>query len=167
MLNKCESPIERILMQAVMDLYPVEIEWKDFANVRELLRWHDNVGVTEAIIAVPQLVVEKYRVDFFFVGNNFIGPPAIMMAVECDGHDYHERTKEQAARDRKRDRYLTYLEVMPMRFTGSEIVADAAACAQEIYSVMSCRERESMRSFDHYYANARRQIGNELLGGSN
>jgi very-short-patch-repair endonuclease len=24
--------------------------------------------------------------------------------IECDGHDFHERTKEQAARDRGRDR---------------------------------------------------------------
>ena len=26
------------------------------------------------------------------------------MIVECDGHDFHERTKEQASRDKERDR---------------------------------------------------------------
>ena len=28
------------------------------------------------------------------------------VVVECDGHDFHERTKEQAANDRERDRGL-------------------------------------------------------------
>ena len=26
--------------------------------------------------------------------------------MECDGHDFHERTKEQASSDKKRDRSL-------------------------------------------------------------
>ena len=27
--------------------------------------------------------------------------PEKKMVIECDGHDFHERTKEQARRDRK------------------------------------------------------------------
>ena len=47
----------------------------------------------------PQFAIDNYRVDFA------IGPwpkDGRMLIVECDGHDFHERTKEQAARDRSR-----------------------------------------------------------------
>lgn len=41
--------------------------------------------------------------------------------IECDGHDFHERTKEQAARDRDRDRPVQEMGWRIMRFTGSEL----------------------------------------------
>ena len=49
--------------------------------------------------------------------------PFCLIAVECDGHEFHEKTKQQAARDKARDRD---------RFTGSEIWKDPGACADEV-----------------------------------
>lgn len=43
------------------------------------------------------------------------------LVVEVDGHEFHERTKEQAARDKSRDRYLTSNGYTIFRFTGSEV----------------------------------------------
>ncbi|MBE7157819.1 MAG: DUF559 domain-containing protein [Rhodospirillales bacterium] len=62
------------------------------------------------------------------------GPPITRrrLVVECDGHEFHERTKEQAARDKQRDRFLFNAEYPVMRFTGSEIVAGPLRCAQSI-----------------------------------
>jgi len=51
--------------------------------------------------------------------------------VECDGHDFHERTKEQAARDRSRDRALQAGGFHVLRFTGSEIHREPLKCALE------------------------------------
>jgi hypothetical protein len=52
--------------------------------------------------------------------------------VECDGHDFHERTKDQAARDKKRDRNLATAGWTTLRFTGSEIYADPLKCASDV-----------------------------------
>jgi hypothetical protein len=53
-------------------------------------------------------------------------------AIEADGHAYHERTKEQAAHDRRRDRVLQEHGWMVLRFTGSEIWADTVGCALQV-----------------------------------
>lgn len=54
------------------------------------------------------------------------------LIIECDGHDFHERTKKQAARDRKRDRTAQHHGIPVLRFTGSELWADAWGCAIEV-----------------------------------
>ncbi len=55
------------------------------------------------------------------------------LILECDGHDFHEKTKEQAAKDKRRDRELQHLGYRVFRFTGSEIHNDAIACAIEAF----------------------------------
>jgi len=74
----------------------------------------------------PQYELLGYRADFAW--------PESKIVIEADGHEYHERTKEQAARDRKRDRVMQRAGWMVLRFTGSEIHADAAACAREVWA---------------------------------
>lgn len=77
------------------------------------------------IVCFQQGIPEtNYVVDFMLFmrgGKNIV--------VECDGHDFHERTKEQAEHDRKRDRRLTELGYTVLRFTGREIWRDPIACA--------------------------------------
>jgi hypothetical protein len=46
------------------------------------------------------------------------------LVVELDGHDFHERTKEQASRDKRRDRDLSAIGVPVIRFSGSDIYKD-------------------------------------------
>jgi very-short-patch-repair endonuclease len=57
-------------------------------------------------------------------------------AIECDGHDFHEKTKEQAQRDKARDRFLTAEGFKILRFTGTEIYADVNLCITEIFSAV-------------------------------
>jgi len=78
----------------------------------------------------PQVTVLDYRVDFLVVHTHglegFGGT-----VIECDGHDFHERTKEQAAKDRSRDRELQQRGYRVLRFTGSEIWKDPFGCADD------------------------------------
>ncbi len=86
-------------------------------------------------LLVPQLRVLKYRVDFgLFV---YAEGKELKLAIECDGHDFHEKTKEQAAHDKKRDRAITAEGYRMFRFTGSEIWRDALGCADEVCKVAS------------------------------
>lgn len=78
----------------------------------------------------------KYRIDFAFVSDSWL-PSQVRLAVELDGHDFHERTKEQAQRDKARDRWLTSRGWRVLRFTGSEVFRDAKACADEALRVMT------------------------------
>lgn len=73
--------------------------------------------------------VESYRVDFLLEGMD------IRIAIECDGHDFHDRTKQQAAYDRARDRELLKAGVFTVRFTGSEIFNNAERCAKDAINV--------------------------------
>jgi hypothetical protein len=52
--------------------------------------------------------------------------------VECDGHEYHDKTPEQARRDKGRDRFLQAQGYHVLRFTGSELVRSATRCAGEV-----------------------------------
>lgn len=82
----------------------------------------------------PQFKIGGYRVDFA-VGA-WPKAPGSLLIVECDGHDFHERTKEQAARDRQRDRNLQAQGHKVFRFTGMEIHRDAFVCALEVFREM-------------------------------
>lgn len=54
------------------------------------------------------------------------------LIVECDGHDFHERTKEQAAKDRARDREAQASGYEIFRFTGSELWKDPMGCVKQV-----------------------------------
>ena len=104
----------------------------------------------------PQAQIGEHRVDFLlsFFGTDLA--PATnqqttgggewqevrvdqKMIVECDGHDFHERTKEQAQRDKERDRTLQSLGFRVFRYTGSELYADVFKCAAAIVHTLSRR----------------------------
>lgn len=80
---------------------------------------------------------KKYRADFFITSLGFKGSVSggecvYKIIVECDGHDFHEKTKEQAKRDKLRDRTFTSHGISVFRFTGSEIHKNAESCAEEV-----------------------------------
>jgi very-short-patch-repair endonuclease len=62
------------------------------------------------------------------------------MIVECDGHDFHEKTKEQARHDKERDRNLQSLGYFVYRYTGSELYADVFRGAAEVVHVLTGRD---------------------------
>ena len=88
----------------------------------------------DILIVFPQLKIDAYRVDFFLFYRQ--GDTEHRIVIECDGHDFHERTKEQAQKDRSRDRWMTAQGLPVLRFTGAEIWKDPAACVGEISSLL-------------------------------
>ena len=121
-----DSPIEHQLGAALLWL---NIDWAGFPCVDLANAQHANVPELRFFIT-PQAKVKNYKVDFlvwFSIGRHQGG-----ISVECDGHDFHEKTKEQAARDKKRDRELLTAGFPVMRFSGSEIHKDVLACAQHV-----------------------------------
>lgn len=88
------------------------------------------------LIIQPQAQLEGWRVDFLIYAWEFgrLSGKAQWrrLIVECDGHNFHERTKEQAAKDRGRDREFQLRGYTILRFTGSELHANPLACARQV-----------------------------------
>lgn len=87
---------------------------------------------------VPQYKWESYRIDFAIFSE--LSYPVF---VECDGHDFHERTKEQAANDREKDRKVQSAGIPILRFTGSQLNQDPVGCGFEVYNFIYERVRQS------------------------
>jgi very-short-patch-repair endonuclease len=73
--------------------------------------------------------VGPYRVDFVLEA---FGAEVV---IEVDGHDFHEKTKKQAAHDKRRDRFLTQQGYAVIHFTGSEVWANPFLCAEEAFAI--------------------------------
>lgn len=119
-LNECESPIEQILA----------IQLNSVVRRIEM--------ISEACLFEPQERIsvndKTYRVDFLMCALR--GSRNIQYVIECDGHDFHEKTKEQAKKDKCRDRDLTSAGYKVLRFTGSEIYNSPNGCANEISEIV-------------------------------
>lgn len=125
--ERCESPIEVLLGAYIAQSVD---GYNELTFVDSVERAHGDWGTFWA----PQAKIGAYRVDFLF--RCVCGSKNAYVVVECDGHDFHERNKEQAARDRSRDRDLTSRGLTVVRFTGSEIYADPAKCAESLSGIL-------------------------------
>ena len=132
--QQLDSPIERVLFAAFILEEPMPcVGTMSFPGTKELIVFEE----TAADLAVHlycQHSIGPYRVDFYLEGYSGSGL-FFRAAVECDGHDFHERTKEQARRDKRRDRWFQTRGIIILRFTGSEIWADPSSCAEQTYDV--------------------------------
>jgi very-short-patch-repair endonuclease len=87
------------------------------------------------ILITPQFKWSGYRIDMCLRHG---ASQDVMIFIECDGHDFHERTKEQAEHDRTKDRAIQAANIPILRFTGREIWRDPLQVAFEIFKFM-CR----------------------------
>ena len=156
-LARCESPIERAFLgAAIIDWSRYERDvcvwcgpstqsWHClerfvlFPPARCMPQAYDRTDLhrrTPRLVVYPQLSVGPYRTDFLVVWQ-----PGVLdaspsgrrtMVVECDGHDYHERTKNQASTDKARDRYMQAHGHLAFRFSGADIWRDPFECAAEV-----------------------------------
>ena len=84
---------------------------------------------THFLDIAPQLKILNWNADFVLVFKNS------RLVVECDGHEFHERTKEQADHDTARARGIQ-MHMPVIRFTGRQIYRDQQACADEAVTLL-------------------------------
>lgn len=131
----CESNIELMLLMAfeLMNFFYVGPGGRP---VSQIVR--DGVTCDPAassIMIEPQFQWGKYRIDFRIAHSGLEMP----IFVECDGHDFHERTKEQAERDRSKDRAIQEAGIPILRFTGREIYRSPFGVANQILAFVVSR----------------------------
>lgn len=84
------------------------------------------IGVPIPMHVTLQKTIGVYRADFAFESTHH------RLVVEVDGHQWHQATQDQVARDHARDRYLLTHGWPVMRFTALEAFRDGPSCAAEI-----------------------------------
>ncbi len=123
-----DSPIELSLASAVAYLWyeTLGFDLHIYSSKTSL----PPTPLNEGLSIITQFPIDQYRADFYMVAK--LGDVTTGVVVECDGHEFHERTKDQAKRDRSRDRAMALKGLTVIRFTGSEIHKDVADCAEEV-----------------------------------
>lgn len=113
-MANCESPIEQIMALRLNEY------WSGYKAVNDrLLRGIDIIGIDKQVnISIDK---NKYRADFEIAVHDDYLKKGYIFIIECDGHNFHEKTKAQAQRDKKRDRDITASGRYVMRYTGSEV----------------------------------------------
>jgi very-short-patch-repair endonuclease len=121
----CESPIEEIMLAALL--------WAPLgcACHRALQVWFSGRRPLTNVVIAPQHEIVGHRVDFAIFINR-LASHEVRVVVECDGHEFHEKTREQVAKDNQRDRELQIAGWEVFRFSGSEIWKCAVACCGDI-----------------------------------
>lgn len=152
--GKCESSIEAPMLFA-FSIVGRELGWAVMFKTDGYVEGDCEDDSPDVLIIEPQAQLGEHRVDFLLSfrtsGPDFDRPtrasdgstiPGVKeaekkMIVECDGHDYHDRTKDQAKKDRSRDRFLQSLGYRVFRYTGSEIWRDVFNCVYEALTTLS------------------------------
>lgn len=88
--------------------------------------WPESRPTYPDVVIVPQQPISCYRVDLAIHARK------MRLVIEVDGHEWHEKTKEQAARDKRRDRDLQQEGWNVFHFTGSEVWCDPFGCCEVI-----------------------------------
>ena len=138
--SKCKSPIEQIFLIA-FEMYDC---WS-----QEPIKYHD------PLILEPQYELNvgkrKYILDFAFIEEHDLGngeSEFTKIAIECDGHEFHEKTKEQVNSRNERDIALQSDGWEILRFSGNEIYNHPEKCAKKAYRFIERKEdKYSYRNF--------------------
>lgn len=136
----CDSPIEVMLGAAILVGLNLQHGFRPDVFV-ELTTNDDQLpSHASAISLIPQYRWSKYKIDFAILFHQM---PDRTVFIECDGHDFHERTKDQAAHDRSRDRAIQEAGIPILRFTGSEINRSPGHCA---FSILTFIQKHTSRA---------------------
>jgi uncharacterized protein DUF559 len=116
-----------------------------------------------SFVLVPQWSVKQVGLVDLAVFIPGLGPWRPIIVVECDGHQFHERSPEQASKDKRRLRMLQRLGTLVLPFTGTDIVRGSEESAQEIVETIHARVNGMERRwFQDRGINPEKAIANDL-----
>lgn len=123
----CESPIEQLMS---IELAKLNNEWKI-------------PGIINIIDVYKQQEInidgKKYRVDFLIPVEYGKKKKIINFVIECDGYEFHQKTKKQVENDYQRERDLQEIGCVIIRFSGSEIWKSPFKCCDKIKQIISSK----------------------------
>lgn len=128
---KSKSPIENIAAFAIWTL-------------------NEEYGVKN-IHATRQKKIGKYTVDIEIIHKPFYfkeeDEPLNKIVIECDGHEWHEKTKEQASKDKLRDRELQKMGYVVLRYSGSDLYKNWRTVRDDVYDLIDPNEKKEIEAW--------------------
>ena len=117
-----QSPLERQLFLELSKSYikfqiQYPLNWYGHNISIEGKSYEDSQNNFKEVLTVVDFYIEKRQAK---------------LCVYTDGHTYHERTEEQATRDRNIDRKLQELGFQVLRYTGKEVKENTAKIIADI-----------------------------------
>ncbi len=118
----------------LMRSYPEKLfedTYNNFKNGESVLieDLENTIGYDRNFRLIPQYRIQIFQriyfVDFY--------EPNYHIAVELDGYMYHEATRQQTLRDKKRERDLTKHNIKVFRFTATEVTDNPVECLKQVY----------------------------------
>lgn len=123
------SPIEKIFYIALT-------AYADYYGLHYQLLKADQDNLVHGVIHInPQYQIGNYKVDFLLQTFNISGK-LNSVVIELDGHDFHDKNKEQRAYEKSRDRFITREGYKVLHFTGSELVKDPFGAVLEAFNAL-------------------------------
>ena len=136
-----QSPIERIFLLGFWALLGGQSgihKTEDSLNYKLVFRRSDD---SEEFALIPQFKVKasnvSYRLDFLLCCRKKDGSLRCL-AIEVDGHEFHERTREQVETSNARNLVLLKLGIPSIHFSGSQIIKGSVRCCSE--SAAACSQ---------------------------
>lgn len=128
-IGDCDSPIEQLYFLALKNSCIYE-----------------NIDLTIETQKEIYANGKKYKVDFYITASELfslvkndkhtIYSREVNLCVECDGHNFHEKTKEQVSKDKSRERDIMSKGLNLIRFSGSEIYTKSNKCAIQTLKIL-------------------------------
>ena len=139
--GEIKSPIEQIFfiaLSVMSDLYSLKLnECADFEKLEEC----------GEIYYKPQFKIGNYFVDFILAYKDFHGFIS-KVVVELDGHDFHDKDKQQRAYEKSRDRFLSRQGVITLHFTGTELYKDPYKSVLEAFVSLGAAHQQFLDQYD-------------------
>lgn len=143
------SPIEAIFA-LWWEALTIEGVWR----IRELNLHPQHETPANGRVYTIDFAVIPVDVESWAEGHE-LGIPYQQIGIEVDGHDFHERTKEQVTWRNQRDRDLQQAKWRILHFSGSELYQDPARVVDEAAKAGT----ESLNAFWNQLRPRKRQRG--------
>ena len=98
----------------------------------------------------PQFMIDKYSVDFLLIYNNHVSNNKIMLIVECDSQQWHDRSEKERRYEKIRERYIVSKGYKIFHFTGKEITDNPFKVAIEILNYLTNNEIEEVDYYEEF-----------------
>ena len=146
-LIKARATPQAMLIQDIRT--PIE---KIFITAFEM---YTNFENKKQIYLFPQEEVQidnkKYYADFMFKADDYLTKLILgkeirnynyKLIIECDGYEFHQKTKQQVQKDNEREYDLKMAGYEILRFSGSQIYNEPLKCAKDTYNYIMKKIKE-------------------------
>lgn len=125
MLEYLESPIEKILYIALIK----EIKKTNYY-------WY--IDAQTEIECDEKTYRADFTIEYDEICNNNLDEN-FKLDIECDGYEFHQKTKEQVRKDNEREYNLKTSGWDILRFSGSQIYNEPTKCAKDILKYIALK----------------------------